>query len=271
MKEGFVFATDADSGAARQIGKLPRRGNVSTVNADETLLAVTYIEGEGPDYGGGIPAQAQRLDQPPNKGQMMEERLAARLPMGLFTMDTRTGEVRTILKCTDWLNHLLFSPTDPTLLMYCHEGPWHKVERIWTIRTDGSQVTKIHTRTMQMEIFGHEFWSADGKIIWYDLQTPRGEDFWLATTSRPAKGLGQHGVPGTRKSNEISWDGVFAEHDLEIDKTAGRSPERPAIYEIMKSSMPIPSTRQREDHLLVCYFPDGVAIPTTATDLMRLL
>ena len=31
-----------------------------------------------------------------------------------------------------------------------------------------------------MEIFGHEFWSADGKTIWYDLQTPRGEDFWLA-------------------------------------------------------------------------------------------
>jgi oligogalacturonide lyase len=33
---------------------------------------------------------------------------------------------------------------------------------------------------MAMEIFGHEFWSRDGKLIWYDLQTPRGEDFWLA-------------------------------------------------------------------------------------------
>ena len=64
--------------------------------------------------------------------------------------------------------------------MFCHEGPWHKVDRIWTIRTDGSEVKKIHTRTMAMEIFGHEFWSADGKTIWYDLQTPRGEDFWLA-------------------------------------------------------------------------------------------
>ncbi len=33
---------------------------------------------------------------------------------------------------------------------------------------------------MEMEIAGHEFWSWDGKTIWYDLQTPRGEDFWLA-------------------------------------------------------------------------------------------
>jgi len=31
-----------------------------------------------------------------------------------------------------------------------------------------------------MEIAGHEFWSPDGKTIWYDLQTPRGEVFWLA-------------------------------------------------------------------------------------------
>jgi oligogalacturonide lyase len=33
---------------------------------------------------------------------------------------------------------------------------------------------------MNMEIAGHEFFSADGKTIWYDLQTPRGEDFWVA-------------------------------------------------------------------------------------------
>jgi oligogalacturonide lyase len=84
------------------------------------------------------------------------------------------------VRSTDWLNHLLFSPTDPDLLMFCHEGPWHKVDRIWTVHVDGSGLTKIHTQTMNMEIAGHEFWSPDGKTIWYDLQTPRGEVFWLA-------------------------------------------------------------------------------------------
>ena len=64
--------------------------------------------------------------------------------------------------------------------MFCHEGPWHKVDRIWTIRTDGSGLRKIHTRTMDMEIAGHEFFSPDGKIIWYDLQTPKSKVFWLA-------------------------------------------------------------------------------------------
>jgi oligogalacturonide lyase len=181
VKEGAVYSTDVDSGATREIGKLPPRGSVTTVNADETLIAGTYIEGNGQDYGGRNRTQEpQQLNQPVNKGQMMEERLAAHLPMALFTIDVKTGAVKIILKSTDWLNHLEFSPTDPLLLMYCHEGPWHKVDRIWTIRTDGSQITKVHTRTIAMEIAGHEFWSEDGKIIWYDLQTPRGEDFWLA-------------------------------------------------------------------------------------------
>jgi oligogalacturonide lyase len=179
-KQGAVYSTDVDTLISRRIAELPPRGSVSTVNADETLLAGTYVEGSGRDYNANRPQQPQILDQPRNKGQMMEERLAARLPMAMFTIDTKTGELKVILKSTDWLNHLLFSPTDPSLLMFCHEGPWHKVDRIWTIRTDGSHLTKIHTRTMAMEIFGHEFWSADGKTIWYDLQTPRGEDFWLA-------------------------------------------------------------------------------------------
>jgi len=180
IKGQSVFSTDVDSGVTREIAKLPPRGSIATVNADETLLAGMYIEGTGQDYNAGAPIATQTLNQPRNKGQMMEQRLAAHLPMAMFIVDVKTGQTKIILKSTDWLNHLEFSPTDPTLLMYCHEGPWHKVDRIWTIRTDGTHITKIHNRTMNMEIFGHEFWSTDGRTIWYDLQTPRGEVFWLA-------------------------------------------------------------------------------------------
>jgi oligogalacturonide lyase len=184
VKEGAAYSTDVVTLETRKIADLPRRGGVSTVNADETLLAGTFVEGDAsvpyaPPPGQAPPAP-QTLDQPVSKGRMMEERWASRLPMQMFVIDIKTGKTRTILKASDWLNHLLFSPTDPTLLMYCHEGPWHKVERIWTIRTDGTQQKKIHTRTIEMEIFGHEFWSKDGQTIYYDLQTPRGEDFWLA-------------------------------------------------------------------------------------------
>ncbi len=117
----------------------------------------------------------------------MERRLAARLPLVLFTIrlepgpnGEKPGDMKTLLHSTDWVNHLLFSPTDPTLLMYCHEGPWQKVDRIWMIHTDGTHNTLIHKRTMAMEIAGHEFWGLDGETIWYDWQYPKGEDFFLA-------------------------------------------------------------------------------------------
>jgi len=186
-RDGAAWWTDIHTGESRKIAQLPQRGGISTVNADETLLAGTYIEGAGLDYNqrpAGAPAtasQAHSLDQPRNKGQMMEDRLAARLPMAMYTVHVETGEVKVVHRATDWLNHLLFSPTRPNLLMFCHEGPWHKVDRLWTIDTATGKITKIHSRTMAMEIWGHEFWSADGKTIWYDLQTPRGESFWLAS------------------------------------------------------------------------------------------
>jgi oligogalacturonide lyase len=169
IRDQAVYATDVDTLVTKKIAALPERGSIATVNADETLLAGTYVEGDEKEPGRNLP-----------KGQMMEARLAAHLPMALFTIDARTGETKVIHRATDWLNHLEFNPSDPTLLMFCHEGPWHKVDRIWTMRTDGSHIQLIHKRTMAFEIAGHEFWSEDGKILWYDLQTPRSEVFWLA-------------------------------------------------------------------------------------------
>ena len=173
IADGAIRAVDVHTKAVREISKVPSRGSIATVNADETLLAGTFTDGTPP-------AAPGRGDNYPGKGDMMEQRLAARIPMRMFTLNLRTGAVTTILQSTDWLNHLQFSPTDPALLMFCHEGPWHKVDRTWTIRSDGSELTQIHPRTINMEIEGHEFFSPDGRTLWYDLQTPRSEVFWLA-------------------------------------------------------------------------------------------
>jgi oligogalacturonide lyase len=176
-RSGVVYATNLKTKTTREVAKLPPRGSVASVNADETLLA--GIIDEGP-VNPPNPAGGPRGDNYPGKSEMMERRLAERRPLRLITIDTKTGEIKTLLKGTDWFNHIQFSPTDPTLLMFCHEGPWHKVDRTWTIRTDGSALTMLHKRTMNMEIEGHEFFSGDGKMIWYDLQTPKSQVFWLA-------------------------------------------------------------------------------------------
>ena len=175
-----LYGTNIETGETRKVADLPRRASISSINADETLGGGTYIEGDGADYGARPAAAAPALNQPRNKDESMDVRLQARLPMTLFTLDLRTGRQRNLIEhSTDWLNHLEFSPTDPTLLLYCHEGPWWKVDRLWTIRTDGTQNTLVHKRQMGMEGVGHEFWSPDGKTIWYDIRFPIGVDFFL--------------------------------------------------------------------------------------------
>ena len=180
LKGDTAYATDLDSGATRAIASEPRlrTGSGFAVNADETLLAGSWVDNPQPPPQTQLPRN--RGDNYPGKGDMMERRLAAKIPMSLYTIDIKTGKINTFNHSTDWLNHVQFSPTDPTLIMFCHEGPWHKVDRIWTIRTDGTGLRQIHHRTMEMEIAGHEFFSPDGKTIWYDLQTPKSVEFWLA-------------------------------------------------------------------------------------------
>jgi oligogalacturonide lyase len=212
-----VYRADVYTGRTRKLIDLPPRHGIVSINADETLAAGTFDESNQPgqEFGQNSARAPQAAAQPGSqaasgaassagdnrvaseaqgphyqaldKGEMMERRLAARLPLQLFTIrlepgpnGEKPGDIKVLLHSTDWINHLLFSPTDPELLMYCHEGPWQKVDRIWMIHTDGTHNTLIHKRTMAMEIAGHEFWGLDGETIWYDWQFPKGEDFFLA-------------------------------------------------------------------------------------------
>ena len=203
----IVYATNVDTGATREVVKLPPGRNVAYLNADETLLVGTYVDGAAqtapaaaatpateanrlpgvdprfgqPDYA-AVGADGKPMTYADAKDLRLHNSLMATragAPRVLFTVNTKTGELKDILREHEWLNHLQFSPTDPNLIMFCHEGTWHEVDRVWTIHTDGTGLTKLHTRTMNMEIAGHEFFSPDGSMIWYDLQTPRGQDFWL--------------------------------------------------------------------------------------------
>lgn len=176
IRDGVVYAADLDTHATREIAKVPfysgRGGGNITVNADETLLVGLATDPQG---------KAAPRALPSNSGEdRLGSRWAAGTPMVLYIVDLKTGEVKRLHTSNDWLNHLQCSPTDPAQIMFCHEGPWHFVDRTWLIRTDATGLIKVHPRAMDMEIAGHEFFSADGKTVWYDLQTPRSEVFWLA-------------------------------------------------------------------------------------------
>lgn len=169
-----VFSTNINSKQTKLLFVFPDgyKGAISTINADETTLAGAKASDE----------QKEILKQYPEKSQFFDRIFEAHLPNDLFTIDLKTGQLQKIHTENTWLGHVQFSPTDPKLLMFCHEGPWHKVDRIWTINIDTKEVKLMHKRTMDMEIAGHEWFAPDGRTIYYDLQQPRSVQFFVGGT-----------------------------------------------------------------------------------------
>jgi oligogalacturonide lyase len=193
----MLCAANVETHAVREIFS----GRVTAINCDETFVVRT-INANDPT-GKVQPPEAKKII--PQRERMFADKIKAGIPltpeeelaahkedglsrrianprcMAFVFTAVKTGKSVTNGYQYAWLNHLQFSPTDPHLLLYCHEGTWHEVDRIWTIRTDGTEQRLMHKRSMDMEIAGHEFWSADGKKIYFDLQTPRSKEFWIAS------------------------------------------------------------------------------------------
>lgn len=167
-----IFSTNIINLKTEFVFKMPEniRASISTINASEEILAGVYSE----------PLKDSILRKNPLKSGYFNSIFEAKIPHYLFIINIKTKKMEVIHSDSAWINHVQFSPTDPNLLMFCHEGPWHLVDRIWTINIKSKETKLMHKRTVPMEIAGHEFFSRDGKFIWYDLQIPRSENFYLA-------------------------------------------------------------------------------------------
>jgi len=170
-----VFSTNIDTKKTQLVFVFPAdfKASITTLNADETLLGGAWSSEE----------EKAILKANPAKHDYFNKIYEAKLPRTLFTINLKTKKLDKLFTDTAWLNHVQFSPTDPKLMMFCHEGPWQKVDRIWTINIDTKEIKLMHKRTMDNEIAGHEWFSPDGKTIWYDLQLPRGQRFLVSGTN----------------------------------------------------------------------------------------
>jgi oligogalacturonide lyase len=205
-----VFATHLDTKKTREIARLPFFGTFGGVNADETFLVGACNQParrEGSNVAGG--------------------RRSGVRSMSLFSADIRTGEVKTFHASTNWLNHVQCSPADPGLVLFCHEGEWHNLDRIWTIRVGSDDARLMHRRTAPYEIAGHEFFSHDGKWVWYDLQTPRSKEFWLAGVNVETGKRIRYPIERSEWSvhYNVSWDGkLFAGDGGGTNSVANQTP-----------------------------------------------
>jgi oligogalacturonide lyase len=205
VKERNLSSTNLDTLQTRVIVTFPSDWDLApesfsglTINSDDTLLAGAQTKGLAAIYQGANGARQGHIDAAFN----------SHLPTFLWTVDIKTGQIKKILEGKDFFNHVQFSPTDPTLLLFCHEGPWQKVDRIWTVHTDGSGLTNVHPRQAEGDAYGHEFWSADGKTIWSDFG---------AGGEKTRRLVGRNLITGEDMSYQIGRDQMSRHYNISHD------------------------------------------------------
>jgi oligogalacturonide lyase len=108
------------------------------------------------------------------------------------------------------------------------------VDRIWTMHADGTGLKLMHQRTMPKEIAGHEFFSHDGKWVYYDLQTPESGVFWIGGANVVT---GEHVRYPILRSEwsvhyYVSWDGkMFLGDGGGPNSVANRDPATNAHFD----------------------------------------
>jgi len=132
LDDNTIQYVDIDSGHVVEIVQVGR-GDIQTINCDETLLGGVETDPNDSseilklfenrdkatdqfDYRANWP-DGRPMSYADAKEVRLNQRLNAKVPMTMFVIHTRNGQRRDVHSSTDWLNHLLFSPTDPDLLM----------------------------------------------------------------------------------------------------------------------------------------------------------
>ena len=102
--------------------------------------------------------------------------------------------VKEVFRDTHWLGHFQFSPDEPTVASFCHEGPWNYVQqRIWILDIVTGEAIPCF-RQEEDDSVGHEFWTRDGNIFFDNLMA--GHDGTIPVSRTQAVTNDQAGKPG---------------------------------------------------------------------------
>lgn len=97
-----------------------------------------------------------------------EPQWAAKPHCRIVLVEIENGKSRIVHEEPDcWLGHPQIRPGDNSTILFCHEGPWYRIDaRLWLVRSDGTGHTCARPHN-GLELVTHEYWLADGSRFAY--------------------------------------------------------------------------------------------------------
>lgn len=78
--------------------------------------------------------------------------------------DTQLNTAETVFGGHYRITHASLMPGNGDLMIYCHDGPWHLVQRMWTARVSTDEIKPLIVQQHNLEGVVHEFFTPSGRI-----------------------------------------------------------------------------------------------------------
>jgi hypothetical protein len=162
-----VWAVDLPNGAPELVGEVPQKapGHLSDVTCDgQTIILTQRIE------------EAASVRIPTTRDAAAVWKFLSRPRHGrIWAYNLATGQLARLAESIEFcFFHLDTSPSDPELLRFAKDMLEGLGQRMWVVRTDGSDLRRIRHQEA-FEVVTHEFWWPDGEHIGYTYQDRRND------------------------------------------------------------------------------------------------
>lgn len=78
--------------------------------------------------------------------------------------DLQTNTAETVIGGHHRITHTSLKPDDGDRMLFCHDGPWHLVQRMWTARVSTDEIAPLIVQKHNLEGVVHEFFTPKGRI-----------------------------------------------------------------------------------------------------------
>lgn len=129
------------------------RGGILSIDNSGRYLAFVYSE---------------RVESSTTTGKIysgMKEHFYRRPSSVVMRFDLEENQAEAVWGEQNWISHVNISPVDPDLVLFCHEGPWDRVHRMWVVRASTGECWPLVDRQKVLEKDGHEFFTASGRVV----------------------------------------------------------------------------------------------------------
>lgn len=83
----------------------------------------------------------------------------------IICYDTKLNTAETVYGGHHRITHASLKPDEGSRLLFCHDGPWHLVQRMWTVNVDTDEVLPLFPQQKYLEQIGHEFFTPSGRVV----------------------------------------------------------------------------------------------------------